>query len=85
MKDLSDMAKGSLSMSSSMAGGNVLSDPPKFGAPGSRSEQTADVPWEPQYCDPEPVIGTPSTEHTDTKITGHGAFRVPAMTWKKVT
>lgn len=78
------MAVGSLAMSCSQAGGNVISDPPKFGAAGSRSEQTADLPYDPQYNDPEPLIGTPSGEHTDTKISGHGSLKMPLKTWKMV-
>lgn len=78
------MADGSLAMSSSQAGGNVISDIPKFGSPGSASEQTADLPWSPQHNDPEPQIGSPSDEHTDTKMNGTGEFHVTPRSWKKV-
>lgn len=84
MQDLSSLAKGSLAMSSSMAGGNVISEIPKLGSPGSPSEQTSDLPYDPQHNDPEPQIGSPSGEHTDTKMNDAGEFHVTPLTWKKV-
>jgi hypothetical protein len=82
VQDLSSLAKGSLAMSSSMAGGNVISEIPKFGAAGSLSEQTADLPYDPQHNDPEPQIGMPSGEHTDTKTNDAGVFRTTPRVWK---
>ena len=43
-QDLSDrMPKGWPSFNASMAGGNMVTQPPPFGAPGSDSEATHDV------------------------------------------
>ncbi|HEY1705617.1 MAG TPA: hypothetical protein VGG75_38515 [Trebonia sp.] len=84
MQDLSEHARGSLAMSSSMAGGNVLSEIPKFGSPGSPSEQTSDIPWGPSHNDPEPQIGAPSGAHTDTKTGGSGEYPLSPRAWKKV-
>jgi hypothetical protein len=56
--DLSALADGSLSMGCSQAGGNVISDVPWGGSVGSASEQTADLPYEPQHNNPELDLGT---------------------------
>lgn len=82
MQDLSSLAEGSLAMGSSMAGGNVISEIPHFGAAGSPSEQTSDLPYDPQHNDPEPKIGTPSGEHTSTKTNDAGTFRTTPRVWK---
>jgi hypothetical protein len=83
MQNLSNLAVGSLTMSSSMAGGNVISDIPKFGAAGSPSEQTSDLPYDPEHNDPEPHIGSPSGKHTDTKMNSAGERPTSDYTWKK--
>ena len=83
MQNLSSLAKGSLAMSSSMGAGNTVSDPPKFGSPGIPSEATSDMPWNPQFNDPEPQIGEPSREHTDTRVVAAGSFTPTPRTWKE--
>jgi hypothetical protein len=82
VQDLSSLAKGSLTMGCSMGAGNTISDPPKFGAPGMPSEATSDLPYDPQFNDPEPRIGTPSSAHTDTKMNSSGKFSTSSLTWK---
>jgi hypothetical protein len=83
VQDLSNLAVGSLCMSSSMAAGNVISEIPKFGSAGSVSEQTADLPYDPQHNDPEPRIGSPSGKNTGTKVNDAGSRRTADYTWKK--
>lgn len=84
MQDLSALAKGSLSMGSSMAGGNGVSEIPDFGAPGTPSEQTSDLPWAPTHNDPEPVIPMTPASHVNTKKNESGAFRMTPHNWKEV-
>lgn len=85
MQNLSHLAHGSLSMGCSMAGGNVISDAPPFGAAGSPSEQTADLPYNPQHNDPEMQLGPNADKQLSTKGNDAGEFHVTPRAWKKVT
>lgn len=81
MKDLSDLARGSLTMNSSMAAGNTVSVNPPFSPVGTESEAYADIQM---HSEPEPDLG-PNNDHQLKTLTGDtGSFRPTALTWKKV-
>ena len=82
MKDLSDLARGSICMDSSMQGGNTVSVNPPFSPPGSESEAYEGVP---EHSRPEPDLGPNNDSQLKTTISSAGAFRVTPRTWKKVT
>lgn len=79
MQDLSSLTKGSLSMGSSMAGGNMISEIPKLGSPGSVSEQTADAPV---HDHPEMDLGSPAD--CSTGRPHEGARPATHYNWKTV-
>jgi hypothetical protein len=80
LQDLSDLAKGSIVMDSSMQGGNTVSVNPPFSPPGSESEAYAGIT---SHSRPEPDLG-PNNDgqlKTTSKFSG---FSPTEVTWKKV-
>lgn len=82
MKDLSDLARGSLTMNSSMAAGNTVSVNPPFSPVGSESEAYHGVEL---HSEPEPDLGSNNDHQLKTLIGDTSAWRPTARTWKKVT
>lgn len=81
MQDLSSLARGSLTMDSSMHAGNTISINPPFSPIGSPSEATAGI----QLHDrPEPDLGPNNDGQLDTKMNDTGAFSTHALSWKMV-
>jgi hypothetical protein len=82
LKDLSEMARGSLTMDSSMHAGNTISVNPPFSPAGSESEASQGIQL---HSRPEPDLGP----NNDGQLTGNrktdaGAFHASALTWKKL-
>lgn len=80
MKDLSELAKGTIVGDSSMQGTNTLSVPPPFSPVGSESEATHGIEI---HSRPEPELGPNNDSQLKTLI-GHSDFRPTPVTWKKV-
>lgn len=81
MQDLSDIAKGSLVMNSSMGGGNTLSVRPPFSPEGSESEATQGIET---HSQPEPDLGPNNDKQLNTKKNDAGSRPVSSYTWEKV-
>ncbi len=76
MQDLSGMVPG-LSGGASMAAGSTLTGPPVMAAPGSPSEQSADV-----AVHDAPELTVPATWTPGNRVDAAGA---PGGTWTTVT
>jgi hypothetical protein len=81
MQDLSDLARGSLVMNSSMGGGNTVSVNPPFSPEGSESEATQGIET---HSQPEPDLGPNADSRLNTKHNDAGEFHVTPPIWKKV-
>lgn len=82
MEDLSDLARGSLVMDSSMHGGNTVSIVPPFSPVGTESEATQGIET---HSRPEPDLGPNDDGHLNVKMNDAGEFHMPSLTWKKVS
>jgi hypothetical protein len=82
VKDLSELAHGSLTMNSSMQGGNTVSVNPPFSPVGTESEAYQGIP---SHSEPEIDLGPNNDGQLHTKMNDAGSFRPTALTWKKVT
>jgi hypothetical protein len=80
VQDLSDLAKGSLTMNSSMAAGNTVSVNPPFSPEGSESEAYHGVEL---HSEPEPAIGPNNDSQLSTKRNDAGTRPKSSYTWKK--
>ena len=81
MQDLSSLAKGSLTMNSSMAAGNTVSVNPPFSPVGTESEAYAGVEL---HSEPEPDLGPNNDSQLKTTGNSAGEFSVAARAWKTV-
>jgi hypothetical protein len=81
MKDLSDLARGTLVGDSSMQAGNTVSVNPPFSPEGSESEAYESIA---SHSRPEPDLGPNNDHQLKTLIGDTGSFRPTALTWKKV-
>lgn len=82
MKDLSELARGSITMDSSMHAGNTISVNPPFSPPGSESEATQGIA---EHSRPEPDLGPNNDNQLNTKTdVSSGSFSLTPRTWKKV-
>lgn len=80
MKDLSDLARGTIVGESSMQGTNTVSVNPPFSPPGSPNEAYDGIPV---HSRPEPELGPNNDSQLKTLI-GDSSFRPTPLTWKKV-
>lgn len=82
MKDLSDLAKGTLNGDASMHAGNTVSVPPKFAPVGSESEATQGIAT---HSRPEPDLGPNNDGQLKTATNGGGStYTLTPRTWKTV-
>ena len=81
MQDLSSLAKGSLTMNSSMAAGNTVSVNPPFSPVGTESEAYHGVEM---HSEPEPDLGPNNDSQLDVKMNNTGEFSVTPRAWKMV-
>lgn len=80
MQDLSHLAKGSITMNSSMAAGNTVSVNPPFSPVGTPSEAYADIEL---HNEPEPELGANNDKQLNTKMNDAGSVKAADYSWKK--
>lgn len=80
MKDLTELARGTVVGNSSMHAGNTVSVPPLFAPAGSESEATQGIGT---HSRPEPDLGPNNDSQLHTKRNDAGARPVSSYTWKK--
>lgn len=81
MQDLSDLARGSILMNSSMQAGGTVSVRPEFSPVGSESEASAGIPT---HSQPNIDLGPNNDRQLDTKSNPAGAYHADALNWKKL-
>jgi hypothetical protein len=80
MQDLSDLAKGSIIMNSSMHAGNTVSVVPPFSPVGSVSEATQGIET---HSEPDIELGGNNDKQLNVKMNDAGSHKSAAFEWKK--
>ena len=80
MQDLSDLAKGSIVMNSSMHAGNTVSVAPPFSPPGTESEATQGIAT---HSEPDIDVGPNNDKQLNVKMNDAGSLRATSYEWKK--
>lgn len=80
MENLSHLAKGSITMNSSMHAGNTVSVNPPFSPVGTESEATQGIET---HSEPEITLGPNNDKQLDVKMNDAGTLHAADYAWKK--